>query len=237
MGQKSYSIQLKDHLTGEVILGAGGLAFVTAAGSTAKLSLLTATGAALANPPSLTQGRIEFEVADTVTSVDIHGIAPGGQAFAVYGVKPGGPNEVAIDTNAHLHTLKIPFHADDQVGDATETPTGFTVPDGAMLLPNAALYITAIDATETMDVGTEGTSDDPDGFLDGVSLGTLGIVKGTLADGAQTLGVLLKVDESSGDFVPEGNVSAQADEDSISYTMSAGSTTAAGYILLPYMLP
>lgn len=234
---KRYEIQLKDHLTGAVLLGAGGICFVANQGTSKKTALLDSTGATLANPIALTQGKIEFNVADTVTQVDLYGVAPGGQAYRLLAVKPSGPNEIAIDANAKMHTMVIPFDVADQVADATETPSGFTVPLNAMVLPNAALNMVTVDATETIDVGTEGTSNDPNGFLAALSVAAAGMIKGTLLGAGATLGALLSVDESAGDLVPEGNVTAGATADSISWTLTAGSDTAAGFIVLPYMLP
>lgn len=234
---KRYNVQLKDHLTGSVLLGSGGVCFVAAQGGSSKVALLNADGSTLANPVSLTQGNILFHVADSVTSVDLYGTAPGGQAFRLLDTKPSGPNEIAIDANAKMHTMVIPFDVADQVGDATETPSGFTVPLNAMMLPHPALNVVTVDAAITIDVGTEGTSNDPNGFLAAVSTATAGLIKGTMLGVGSTMGALLSVDESAGDLVPEGNVTAGPDEDSISWTLLTAADTAAGFIILPYMLP
>lgn len=233
MSRKAYEIQLKDHLTGEVILGAGGLAVITKAGLPQRETLLNADGSSLSNPIALSQGKMVFNVAATVTEVDIYGVAPGGQFFRMSGVKPSGPNEIAIDANSMSHVMVIPFdHAD--FAAATEVDTGFDEPANAIMLPNPGLRVVDVDATETIDVGTDsGDSGDADGFLDGLSVATAGVVKGTLADGAATIGALLRVDESAGDLVPEGHASTGK---SITATLSAGSDTASGFILLPYLL-
>lgn len=237
MGQKIFSIQLKDHRTGEAILGSGGMCFVATAGGSAKATLLNADGSSLANPVSLVDGHIDFQVADTVTSVDLYGTAPSGHSYSLAGVKPSGPNEISIDKSQNMQAMKIPFDVADQAGDATETPSGFVVPSGAVLLPSPAINVVTADVGETIDVGTEGTSNDPNGILAVADVGTAGFVKGTLLSTGQTIGALLSADESgAGVLVPEGNVSAQADNDSISWTLTAGSDTAAGFISLPYML-
>ena len=72
----------------------------------------------------------------------------------------------------------------------SETQTGFTLPTNA-IVKDVMLNVITVDATETVDVGTQGTSNDPDGYLDAASLATAGLVRGSLADGAVTLGVLL----------------------------------------------
>lgn len=64
-------------------------------------------------------------------------------------------------------------------------------------------------ATKTLDVGLASgeAGGDTDGFLDGVSVASVGLKKGTLASGGQTLGALLRADESgSGGLVPEDHI-------------------------------
>ena len=86
----------------------------------------------------------------------------------------------------------------------------FTLPAKAIVVNAFVDVITAeaTGATKTLDVGTSTVSNDPDGFLDGVSVAATGIVKGTLADGANLMGALLEVDESGGDLVPEADVTS-----------------------------
>lgn len=55
----------------------------------------------------------------------------------------------------------------------TETNTSFTAPTNGMILLNAWINVTDAESG-TIDVGTQGTSNDPDGILDGVSVATLG---------------------------------------------------------------
>lgn len=232
MAQKAYEIQLEDHITGEVILGAGGTAMVVAQGASSKVALLNPDGSTLANPVTLSQGRIIFEVADTVTQVDIYGLAPGGQFFRLLGVKPSGPNEMAIDITSGVYRMVIPFDVADQAGDNTETDSGFDEPANALMLPQAAVRVVTVDATETIDVGT--LAADPNGFLAAIDVAVAGPIKGTLISTGQTLGALLSADESgAGVLVPESKESAAA---SISWTLSLGADTAAGFIVLPYML-
>lgn len=235
---RHYGIQLKSHLTGAIIQSAGGMCFVAQNGTPLKATLYNADGSSLSNPISLNRGFIDFHVADTVNMVDLFIMAPGGQFLVVKDVKPSGPNEVAIDTNQRHQLAVIPFSKTDQAGDATETDSGFNVPDGAMMLPNPGLMVTTADSAITLDVGTGGTSNDPNGFLAAASVGTLGLVKGTLTNGSATLGALLAVQDSAnaGDKVPEGNVTAQADEDDITWTLLTAADTAEGFILLPYLL-
>ena len=114
----------------------------------------------------------------------------------------------------------------------TETQTAFTLPTNAVV-HDVFLNVITVDATETVDVGTAGTSNDPDGFLIGASLATAGLVKGTLASTGQTRGALLYADESgAGVLVPEDSVAAGGDP--VTYTCSAGSDTAVFDIIIDY---
>jgi hypothetical protein len=58
----------------------------------------------------------------------------------------------------------------------SETNTSFTFPATGAIFLNAWLDVTDAEDGGTVDVGTQGTSNDPDGLLDGVSLAALGYV-------------------------------------------------------------
>ena len=114
-----------------------------------------------------------------------------------------------------------------------ETQTNFTLPDSA-IVKDVYLNVITVDATETVEVGTMGTSNDPDGYLDAVSLATAGIVRGSLADGAVTLGALLfEITEAV--TAAARNFDVTAGGDPISYTCSAGSDTAVFDIIIEYV--
>jgi hypothetical protein len=232
---RSFSIQLKDALTGKTIQASGGKCYVAQNGSPRKQALVDSAGAALANPVSLTRGHITFNVADeTVTTVDLYIQAPGGQFVVAKDVVASGQNEIAVDTGRLDHTMVIPFAIEDTAA-ATETLTGFTVP--GLVLPSPMVKTTTLDATEDVSVGTNSNdSGDADGFIKNASVNAAATVKASLANGAVTLGALLQVQDSAnaGDAVPEGNVSMIGKE--ISYTLSAGSDTARGFAYLPVRL-
>ena len=117
----------------------------------------------------------------------------------------------------------------------TETQTGFTLPASA-IVKDVYLNVITVDATETVDVGTQGTSDDPNGYLNLASLATAGLVKGILADGAVTLGALLFEETGTGaDVANARTVDITAGGDPISYTCSAGSDTAIFDIIIEYV--
>lgn len=236
MGLKLYNIQLADHRTGKIIQDSGGVCFVATAGSPQKATLYTEAGATQANPVSLTNGKIAFATADTVSSVDLYIQGPNGHFVVVKGVEASGPNEIFIDQGQRTGAMVIPFSFDDQAGDATETDTGFVEPASAMILPHPAILVTGTDATETIDFGTDSTdSGDADGFGDGLSIATAGLVKGTILNGGNTLGALFEVQDSAnaGDLTHEARVSGGK---AITYTLSAGADTGEGFLILPYVL-
>ena len=115
----------------------------------------------------------------------------------------------------------------------SETQTNFTLPDSA-IVKDVYINVITVDATETVDVGTQGTSNDPNGYLAAVSLATAGIVRGSLADGAVTLGALLfEITEATTAAARNHDVTAGGDP--ISYTCSAGSDTAVFDIIIEYV--
>lgn len=224
-----YKFQLMDRITGKAIITAGGVVLVTAPDDPAKATLLQKDGSSQANAMSLTRGGAEFYTDAAIDDVDLFIQCPGGQFVVAENMKPG-ESEVWIDLNQKHQCMVIPFAQGDFTA-AVETQSGFTEPANALFLPNPALRITAIDATETIDVGSDA---DPNGFLALASIAVLGLVKGTLVSTGQTLGALLSADESgAGVLVPEGYLST---EDEITYTTTAGSDTGEGYIYLPYVL-
>ena len=117
--------------------------------------------------------------------------------------------------------------------ETSETSTGFSLPTGA-IVDDVHLYVHTVDATETVDVGTDGLgSNDPNGFLAGVSLATAGIVRGSLADGAVTRGALLyETTEAVTAHAPVRDVTSGGD--AITYTCSAGTDTAVFDIIVEY---
>jgi len=84
----------------------------------------------------------------------------------------------------------------------SETNTSFTFPSNGAIFLNAWLNVTDAESG-TVDIGTQGTSNDPDGILDGVSVAATGYV-GAVAEPALT-GLFITGDDpvsvtSSGDL-------------------------------------
>ncbi len=113
-----------------------------------------------------------------------------------------------------------------------ETQTNFTLPDSA-IVHDVFLNVITVDATETVDVGTQGTSNDPDGYLALASLATAGLVYGSLLDAAVTRGALLfEITEAVTAAARMPDITAGGDP--ISYQCSAGSNTAVFDIIIDY---
>ena len=115
----------------------------------------------------------------------------------------------------------------------TETQTEFTLPANA-IVNDVFLNVITIDDTETVDVGTQGTSNDPNGYLAAASLATAGLVFGSLLDGSVTRGELLfEITEATTAAARKPDITAGGDP--VSYTCSAGSDTAVFDIIIEYV--
>ena len=185
------------------------------------------------------RGKFRFAIANTglgLPAVDVFGIAPGGQAFRASNLKPQDRQDLFINTTNVLQQLVVPFSISDTTA-TTETDTGFDLPQHALVMPFVSLDVRTVDATETMDVGllSSESGGDADGFLVGVSVATATVVDGTFAS-TVTNGALLKVTATgAAAVIPEGYV-VGATARSVTYTLSAGSDTAEGFIRIPFML-
>lgn len=237
MGYRIFNIQMVSRATNAAIISAGGTVFVATNGTAAKATLYDPDSdfVALSNPLTPIRGAIRFAVADTVNKVDIYVMAPGGQFAVLKDIEPGAPTELWIDTLQREQVAVIPFAIGDTTA-AAETDSGFDEPADALIGPYPSVNVLTTDATITLDVGTDSNdSGNADGFLDGLSTANEGLVKGTSDNAGATIGALLYVQDSAnaGDKAPEPHVSGGK---SITYTLSAGADTAAGFIHLPYVL-
>lgn len=226
---RHWKFQLKDLATGEAIITAGGACHVAVAGSPDKQALVDKDGAALANPVTPTRGSIEFYIADeTVLTVDLYVMAPGGQFVVREGVSASGPNEIGVDAAKKEQVAKIPFSIADATTDV-ETDTGFDLPDLAIVLNRlhgCGILVDTLQAGDTIDVGLgeavpAETGGDADGFINGSSLAAETLVIGT--DGA-----LFSTNAP--------HMSDAVAAKSITYTLIGTVTLAKGFILLPYRL-
>jgi hypothetical protein len=236
-GLLEYRIQLKDAVTGASIITSGGTVYVAANGDAAKQAIKDSAGAAASNPMTPTRGFINFFTAVDVSRVDLYIMAPGGQFIVAKNIDPSGANEILVDTAQVNQVAVIPFAIGDTTAN-TETDTGFDTGTDKLWLPGGvAVKVSTLDSGMTIDVGTDGAgSNDPDGFIDGISLTTAVVVKATNATGAVTLGALFYVQDSAnaGDDFPEAFKNAA--NENITYTLSSSTDTGEGFIFLPYIL-
>lgn len=225
---KRIIFQLSDQ-EAKSISATGGVVHVATADSPAKATLYDADGASLANPVSLTNGGVEFYVADTIDTVDLYIQAPAGQFLVKEGVAPGKHN-FKVDTSERYQVYKIPFSIADSVA-ATEKDTGFDFPANAQVLPllgGAGILVTTAETAgaKTIDIGTGEAvpvevGGDANGLLAGVSTAATGQVVGT--NGA--------LYASNAPYLTS-SVAAK----SITYTLVTASVAAAGFAILPVVL-
>jgi len=234
---KRYDIQLSETQFGGAIIAAGGKCIVCKAGTPDKETLYDPnTELAIANPLTPVRGKISFCVPVERTAVDLYIQTPAGQFVVKRNVIPSGDNEIVLYGFNNKQMYVIPFSIADTTA-AAETRTGISIPTNGAVQFNPLVKVTTADATQTLDVGTLSTdSGDADGFLDGVLMTNLGLVKGTQATAGKTLGTKLFVQDSAnaGDSTGEQDISQAGKE--ITYTLNAATDTAKGFIYLPINL-
>lgn len=248
MGLKHYKIQLASLNTGKNLTDTGGSVCVTAAGSAAKVALVTAAGASATNPVLLTNGLLEFWTQDTVASVDIYGQTPGGRGFVQKGVVASGNNEIFIDTLRMTAELVVPFAlADTTTG--TETDTGFALPTNALVDPNSlSVDVLTLESGKTIDVGILSSQSGgvAAGLMVGLSLTTAVTVKPAITitagvDAANTYGSLVS-DYTVGTNTDDRGIAqtkryrCDGTAKNISYTLASTVTVAKGFIRIGYSL-
>lgn len=196
---------------------------------------------------TFTNGVVRFWTAASVTALDMSGITADGRTFCVNSITPS-QHMIAINPLNTFQLLVIPFGASDN----TETDTGINLPSNCLITPyDIKLRVTTADVGETLNVGilASESGGDADGFIVAGDVGTTGwrellpqITGGTNIDyvGTNYIGALLCTSIAGADavatvggFTPEV-YRTDGTATSISYTGSAGSDTAAGYIYLSF---
>lgn len=220
-------------MDGKAILQTGGMAQVCVNGSPDKVSAVyDATQTATTNPVALSRGMLYFEVAKSVTKVDIYLATPTGQFLVLKNVVPGDRSVVKYEPRDNESTWVIPFSIADSTANA-EKDTGFDLPTGALVDPSLGLEVTGTDAARTINAGILSTepSGNASGFLAAPLLTTAGSVRISLLNGSQFQGALVRVQDSvnAGDLTNAPHVVLSTSR-SISYTLSAGTTTGKGFM-------
>lgn len=171
-----FDLQIYD-TTGRALPFAGNFA-VTPAGDFSRVALYDNNDALVSGASkAIVGGRVQFRTQESVGAVDIYGFTDKGYAFQLKNVSAGAIDRVIIDLNNLRQTLAIPLHFTDLGAAAAEYMSGFYLVKDAPVIHNGlGVYVAAIDATETLDMGTDSTSasNDPDGFFAALSVGTLG---------------------------------------------------------------
>lgn len=266
---REFRLQLRDLITGRAIHH-GGKFFVVAHGAANKLDITDETGADITSATNsasvnsagtITGGQIFFKTANSVESVDIYGYTDAGYPFQVIGAKSNQLSEVNINLMATDHTLMIPFDIDDtDVGANTEYFTGMTFTGNEIVLPyGLGVNVLTADAAITIDLGTDGGSNDQNGLIESISVAATGFIPAkvgfdvgsnaafvdlTGGDENFTIGALLcgngtkvalaegsDVDTDEGFYVLEPYVTSASDQ--ITFKFLTGADTGAGIFHIP----
>jgi hypothetical protein len=104
--------------------------------------------------------------------------------------------------DATLKFKRIPINFADATAEIT---TGFTLPATSIVRSVSIRVITAeaTGGTKTLNVGTLDASNNPAGFLAGISVAAVGVFTGVLTEGSVTRGVLLTdAQDTAANLVP-----------------------------------
>jgi hypothetical protein len=238
----TYEAQLNDasREAPNLLALAGGAAIVTLPNSPKKATLFNPdTGQALANPVSLTRGRLRFATQDNVPVVDIYGFGPDGGFFIRRGLRAGAEPQITYAFDQMEHLAVVPMAIQDFVAN-TEGNTGLQFALGSLLLPTPAFRVTTQEASRTVSVGLLSTESggNATGLLAALSLAALGTI-GPAVSGTPTLGALLVQNFATSPAVnvPHARAIAPATARTISVTFSASTAAAQGYFVQPYLKP
>lgn len=195
----------------------------------------------------LVNGRVTFWTANTVQAVDITGITADGRAIGMNSVLPS-QGRIYVNPMTGPQVVAIPFGASNNV----ERDTGLRLPSNCLIsATDIKLRVTTIDAARTLQVGllSSEAGGSVNGLINAASVATAGFVEllpqisnGAVIDfnTANFVGGFLGTNIAGADAVATvGGFTPKVYRTdgvarSISYTGSAGSATAAGYIYLSY---
>lgn len=244
MGSKiTYEIQVKDRWGKN--LNQSGQALISLTGIYTHATLYDPDNdfASLANPVTITRGRLRFAIDTGVLGiasvssnpgVDIYGIMATGHGFQSYNMKPGDPWVVRIDTAAQHTQVIVPFSfAQGTVASVVDTGLNF-IP-GMLIDPWPFVDVKTLNAAITLDVGllASESGGNASGFLAAISIAALGPVRPKYAPTA-TAGALLQESNATTPAVltPRPHL-INATAVSLVWTISAGATLGNGRIIIP----
>ncbi len=250
---REWHFVLVDAQTGESIDDDSGMLLPLTAGSPAAPNIYTddkgtAVSGPTIHPRTFSNGRVRFWTDRSTTTLDLVVMTAKGEAYFLEDV-PYSRHRILVNSSQRQHTLVVPIG----FSSAAEVDTGLDLPVANLIVTDAFLRVTAIDATETVEIGilSSEAGGDADGFLDLMDVGTLGLVNsypvvtnGTNIDyyatGGSIYGVFLSQLITGADAVAtvggfaRRNYRTDGVAKSISYTETSGGDTLAGYLYLPY---
>lgn len=230
----THQINLKDPVTKKALAVAGWV-FVCTAGSPAIATTYNPDSNFVANtagvPLAITAGTARFAVLDSVLTVDLYIFTAQGQFIEITGVKAGSVGEVEVPKMSRQQLWKVPFSI-AQSTTGVEKDTGIDLPQDCFVEQNVGVIVTTLESGKTIDVGTLSSESggDADGIIDGVSLAAAGLVAAKSA-ATNTRGALL-----GGTTLDLPYSTRLQTAKSLSYTLAASVTAAAGFIILPITL-
>lgn len=235
MAFKIFDFQLVDSVTGQNIITTGGAVVACVLGGPDKVVTYDArtfliNGTDGKDPVPLVRGHIKFAVLDTITQVDLHGIAPGGQWFSYYARQANDMLDGLVDTSRREQVARIPFSIADSTANV-EKDTGFDFPVGSLVSPFVAARITTLESGRTISVGilSSESGGSATGFINAIATTTAVTVPAKSASTA-TRGSLI------GAGTLDTGYAVVTASQSISYTLAASTVSAKGFALLPYLL-
>lgn len=230
-GQFTLGEALSDGLTGNGNVN-GGMVFSTLSAPVKEL-LFNKLGVAIANPAPLLNGGATVYINNLVDLVDLYILAPSGQFITMKQVSSDGIADVICDRTNRQPVYVIPFSKVDYAA-ATETSTGYVLKtDGNLSVGvDAAIQVNTLEAAKTISVGTLSTEGggNATGFINAISLAAATTVNAQ-SQATITRGALL----GAGTLDKGYAVTLQVAR-TISLTLSAATTVADGYIILPVVL-
>lgn len=230
---QEWDIQLVDGRTNKPIDDDAGVYNVLTENDPAEITIYSdGNGTSASNPGTMTDGRMTFWTAQTVTAIDLSVLTSNGHAYFLESLSVSDHRIVVWPDNAGIYNLIVPYTfsgASDTIVD-----TGFDILAN-MLIKDCFVHVITAGTGFAMDVGT---STDSDGFADGVLVTTTGYPVTLLEEvltSATIMGALISV-ALTADYVRKLHKRANATSGAnIVYTNTTASTTAgAGYIYLVY---
>ena len=173
-----YDVQLSDYRLNAPINDDTGLYMVLQAGiPLAQTCYSDRLGTSLTLPATMTDGRLRFFTASTVTSVDVSIMTAGGRSYFLEGLTPS-QHSCSVNTERENYTLVgawaiLSAHADGVVS-AVKAPFSGGLPVGLRIKD---VYVHKTGAGDGVGAGLVldlGVSGDPDGFVDGITCSATG---------------------------------------------------------------